>query len=294
MAQEWFGELRSLIQPPGTEGKWLEICTLLAQPDVEIERVQWWDYVAEHLDRHWRAAALLVPEAWLDRLWRGLPLPAVAGLCATLDVSHRSVTDRQARLIAMCAQLANLTALDLSMNELGPDGARVIASSPHLRQVQTLSIARNRLELPALKMLLGMWRLSGVRTLDLSGNLFGDDGARLLAGSPVLAQLEALDLSSCRIGDDGALALARAARGQARLRKLALGWNTFGEGALRVLETLPCEVDLRGNATDAPMVATPDAQSVARRQGEADSLRSMLQGHFGGEPGEEDYDEVME
>jgi hypothetical protein len=299
MTQEWFGEVRSLVQPPGTEGKWQELCALLSEPEVEQEREQWWGYVSEHLERHWPADALRVLPGWLERMWRGLPLPAAAGLAATLDLSHKSITDKQAKMVAMCAQLANLTTLDLSMNELGPDGARVIASSPHLRQVHTLSLARNRLELPALKMMLGVWRLNAVRALDLSGSIIHDAGACLLAASPMLAQLQRLDLSTCHISDDGALALARSPHVRG-LSWLGLGWNSFEEGGtLRVLKALPFEVDLRGNATDAPMQATPDPRSVERRAGEARELRRDLRSRLGlqedGAGGDdEDYEEIME
>jgi hypothetical protein len=295
MTQEWFGELRSLIQPPGTEGKWRQICELLADPEIELEREQWWDYVAEHLDRHWPDEALQVPEPLVERIWRGVPLPAVAGLSCTLDLSHKDLADKQARMIALCAQLNNLTALRLDMNALGPDGVRVLVASPHLRQLTTLSLARNRLELPALKMMLGMWRLSAVHTLDLSGNLVGDEGAKLLASSPALANLTSLDLSSCRIQDEGALALARSPHLK-HLTHLALGWNTFSGGVLRVLDALPFAVDTRGNDTDAPMIGADAAMSVARRAGEADELRRSVRDRLGLGHHEEDeeYDDVME
>lgn len=295
MTQEWFGELRSLIQPPGTEGKWRQICELLADPDIELEREQWWDYVAEHLDRHWPDEALRLPEPYYDRLWRGLPLPAAATLSCTLDLSHQNITDKQARMIALCAQLSNLTTLNLDMNALDPNGVRVLVASPHLRQLTTLSLARNRLELPALKMMLGMWRLSAVRTLNLSGNLVEDAGAKLLAASPALAHIEVLDLSSCHIHDEGALALARSPHLK-RLTQLSLGWNTFGSGALRVLAALPFPVDTRGNATDAPMQGADAAMSLARRAGEADELRRSVRGRLGltDEADDEDYDDAME
>jgi len=189
----------------------------------------------------------LAPEMW----WRGVIKrkggdslrvkrrgekghPALA-LVRSLELYDKRITDKAARLLAACPQLAGvarlgvsnnrltaaglealleaewpLMTLSVSRNKLGDDGARAIAAATHLSGLTELSAGDIGMGPAGAAALLAAPQLARLQTLVLIDNPMGDAGAIALAEATHLTRLWQLNLWGCQIGDEGAAALGDA------------------------------------------------------------------------------------
>ncbi|MEZ5287534.1 MAG: protein kinase [Vicinamibacterales bacterium] len=218
--------LEALCATPGPDAWWALCRYVLDQPAAaQRELVD----AADGLIAHWPDELRLAPASWWDDASAGRP-PVLWRLARALDLSGRSLDDRDALLIAETDALASITRLTLADNAISPAGARRLA---------------------------GARALGGLVALDLSHNRLASDGVAALAAAPFLTRLDALDVSDNGVGPAGAEALARTPW---RLRRLGLGHNGIGAAGVTSLAASPAlrhveSLDLSDNGLGSDGIA---------------------------------------
>jgi uncharacterized protein (TIGR02996 family) len=155
------------------------------------------------------------------------------------------------RGVAVCPDLARLTALDLRGNGLDDDALRPLFASPHLARLAALDLSNNHLGAASARRLVECGSFPGLVDLDLGLNMLDGDAAAALA-CQAATSWRRLDLRSNRVGDAGAAALA-ASRHLAGLLCLSLAYNGLthvGAAALGASHRLAAlrSLDLNWNA----------------------------------------------
>jgi hypothetical protein len=101
MNEEWrqtaaFGELRSLVHQPASEGVWQQLCALLQTEEAERHAEEWLFYTDRLLDFRWPDALRVLQPSWINER------PVAMQLCRALHL-HRSSCFQPPRLLETLA-----------------------------------------------------------------------------------------------------------------------------------------------------------------------------------------------
>ena len=188
--------------------------------------------------------------------------PALA-LVRSLELFGKHITDKAARLLAACPQLADvqrltvsgnrltaagleallaaewpLTALSVGRNKLGDDGAKALAAATHLTGLLSLSAGDAGIGPEGAAALFAAPQLAGLQTLVLINNPMGDAGAVAFARASHFHRLWQVNLWGCQIGDEGAAAIGNAPH-LLKTPHIDLRDNAIGDEGAVALATSP-------------------------------------------------------
>jgi uncharacterized protein (TIGR02996 family) len=184
----------------------------------------------------------------------GQTLPEVAqqpwlAHVSSLDLSANALTVADLQALLGSPHLGRLTRLTLRNAALGPEALDLLASWPGLRRLTQLDLGNanlgregrsldNNLGPGWVRRLLGSPHLGALTTLSLQGSDQPDADAAFVANCPRLDSVTHLSAVNCGLTADGVRALAEA-RGLPALRRLSVGWNSFGDEGNALLAASP-------------------------------------------------------
>lgn len=232
MAEDDFGELRSLVHSAPSRGAWDELCLWIARQE-HAQQLQWLPYIERGL-ASWPAPLRAAPQAWLEQA----AARSIPALRLTRWITCRSPTSSEAwRAWGQLPELAHIEGIDASATGLNRAGLKALWTAPSFANLTHLKLARN----PLAGALIGVLdhspapaREPTLKELSLSACALRHDDIDALARCGALANLERLDLSRCEL-DDEAIARCLSSPYLSHLKRLDLSANALGLEAARAL-----------------------------------------------------------
>ena len=131
-SHDLFGELRSLLEKPGSGDNWsrrlLEVLARAREAQGERAYEQRWVPYLE--GRRDQLCSPLCTCRSFEEFERFAALVPIASFC--LNLAYKLMGDEGAKAIAASPHLAQLTQLNLGGNSIGDEGARALENSPYL------------------------------------------------------------------------------------------------------------------------------------------------------------------
>lgn len=212
-ADDYFGELRSIISSPASEASWEALCSKLdaamrQQPERAIEELI--PYLSAQLERWPRAHLRVAPQAWIDNALNGEHV-AQLELVTTIVIQLRYLSAEELKALFHHHPLTAVRHISLWTVGLGAKQLQELLRAPVAAQLQELHLGRNELGDRGVELLCQhSSKLLALRVLSLPENDIGSSGASSLAQSSLLERLERLNLYANHIGEEGLLSLAAA------------------------------------------------------------------------------------
>lgn len=212
-ADDYFGELRSIISSPASEASWEALCSKLdaaMRQQPERTRAELIPYLRAQLERWPRAHLRVAPEGWIDSALSGAHV-AQLELVTTIVIQLRYLSAAELKALFHHHRLTAVRHISLWTVGLGAEQLQELLSAPVATQLQELHLGRNELGDRGVELICQhSSKLLALRVLSLPENDIGSGGAWALAQSTLLDRLERLNLYANHIGEEGLLSLAAA------------------------------------------------------------------------------------